>query len=352
MTVRVIDVSRHQGPIDWAAVKASGVRGAWIKVGGADGGYYRDSRAGENLAGAEAAGLPYGTYYFCVPDSDPRAQARHAVSCGHGRGVMWPSPDIEVNPNGLSPAAMDRWAVEFCDETMRLTGGRESVIYCGMGTVGHTADAPRYCPLWIANYGTNRPGTEPPAFNPRVPPAWSRWDAWQFNSTTRVPGIAGNTVDQNVVTDDLWARMTGAPTNLKELAMKAISIPNNAAMWLLVFDGFGRPRRYGMPNSGAGAAIGAAFVDGSVTLEGEAADWFMGLPESNPDHTADGGALALTMNVLARLEALSAQVAGIDPADIDEDTLAAKVAEFLADDALAPAIARATIDQLAGRLEG
>ena len=30
--VRAIDVSRHQGTIDWSAVRASGVQGAWIKV--------------------------------------------------------------------------------------------------------------------------------------------------------------------------------------------------------------------------------------------------------------------------------------------------------------------------------
>lgn len=216
MGVRVIDVSRWQNQIDWRAVKADGVQGAWIKVGGTEGGkHYTDPRAGENLAGAEAAGLPYGTYYFCTPRvGDARQQAQHAVLCGHGRGQLLPAADLEVNPNGLSQAQYDQWASEFCAEVHRQIE-RESVIYTYSGArlVGYTGSAPGHCRLWIANYGkADTPGTLPPNFNPGIPPAWDRWDAWQFNSTTRVPGIPGNTVDQNVVTDDFWNEMTNEPS--------------------------------------------------------------------------------------------------------------------------------------------
>jgi GH25 family lysozyme M1 (1,4-beta-N-acetylmuramidase) len=211
--IRAIDVSIHQGPIDWAAVKASGVQAAWVKVGGADGGHYRDGRAGTNLAGVEAAGIPYGTYYFCSPaPGNAVDQARHAVTCGHGRGQLWPAADLEINPVHMSNEQLDVWLGQFCAEVARQTG-RESLWYGNFNTgVGFTTRAPS-CPCWIANYGTNRPGTTPPAFTPRVPPHWSGWDIWQFNSETRVPGITDNTVDQNVVSDAFWARMTtSAPT--------------------------------------------------------------------------------------------------------------------------------------------
>lgn len=208
MSVRAIDVSRHQNRIDWHAVKASGVQAAWIKVGGADGGLYKDSRADENLAGAEAAGVPFGTYYFFVPEvGAARRQARHAVECGYGRGKLWPSPDIEINPHGLSHRQLDQFAADVCDETMRLVH-RESLIYTNAYVgLGNTDAAPAHCPLWIANYGSNRPGTTPPSFSPRLPARWSEWAVWQFNSRTNVPGIVGNTVDQNVVTDAFWRRM-------------------------------------------------------------------------------------------------------------------------------------------------
>jgi lysozyme len=192
MGVRAIDVSRHQGTIDWRAVKASGVQGAWIKVGGADGGTYRDSRAGSNIVGADESGIAYGTYYFAVPSSGSAvAQAQHAVGCGHGRGQLWPAVDVELNPTDLTREQLDRWTAEFCAEVKRLTG-RESVVYCnasggmdGRTFVGWT-DAAARCPLWIANYGPNRPGTTPPAFSPALPTVWSAWAVWQFNDQTPV----------------------------------------------------------------------------------------------------------------------------------------------------------------------
>jgi GH25 family lysozyme M1 (1,4-beta-N-acetylmuramidase) len=218
MGVRAIDVSRHQGTIDWRAVKASGVQGAWIKVGGADGGTYRDSRAGSNLTAADEAGIAYGTYYFAVPSSGSAvAQAQHAVGCGHGRGQLWPAVDVELNPTDLTREQLDRWTAEFCAEVKRLTG-RESVVYCnasggmdGRTFVGWT-DAAARCPLWIANYGPNRPGTTPPAFSPALPTVWSAWAVWQFNDQTPVAGIQSATVDQNVVADAFWAQMTAPST--------------------------------------------------------------------------------------------------------------------------------------------
>src|SRR3954462_14301710 len=99
--VHAIDVSRWQNVINWAEVKASGVQGSWNKVGGADGGLYKDSQADNNLNGCEAVGLPYGTYYFVEPQiGQGSSQARHAIDCGHGRGHLWPVIDIEVNPHG------------------------------------------------------------------------------------------------------------------------------------------------------------------------------------------------------------------------------------------------------------
>jgi lysozyme len=218
MGVRAIDVSRWQGSIDWHAVRADGVPAAWIKVGGADGSYYRDSKAAANLSGAPAAGVEFGTYYFCSPArGDAIAQARHAVQCGHGQGRLEPAADVESNPNGLSQAEIDAWCTDFCAEVQRLTG-RESLIYTysSAGLVGYTAAAPRHCRLWVANYGGNAPSPRPPGFSPRLPPAWSEWSVWQFNSTTRVPGIPGNTVDQNVITDAYWHEIINQPMTGEE----------------------------------------------------------------------------------------------------------------------------------------
>ena len=62
-----IDVSSHQEEIDWAAVAASGVDYAMIRVGyrGYDqGGLHIDAYAEANLQGALDAGLPVGVYFY------------------------------------------------------------------------------------------------------------------------------------------------------------------------------------------------------------------------------------------------------------------------------------------------
>lgn len=62
-----IDVSVHQGIIDWAAVAADGIEFAMIRVGyrGMDDGLIcEDVNARANLRGALDAGLPVGVYFF------------------------------------------------------------------------------------------------------------------------------------------------------------------------------------------------------------------------------------------------------------------------------------------------
>jgi GH25 family lysozyme M1 (1,4-beta-N-acetylmuramidase) len=345
--VWVIDVSVHQGRIDWRAVKDAGVQGVWIKVGGADGGLYRDSRAGENIAGAEAVGLPYGTYYFCVPDADPRRQAQHALVCGHGRGQMWPAADIETNPHALGPGELDQWAADFCAEILRQLE-RESVIYTNLATVGRSPRAPSHCPLWIANYGGNRPGTSPPNFRPQLPPAWSDWDAWQFNDKTDIPGITANTVDQNVVTDAFWARMTGpSAKRIKELTMKGITgdHPNTRGFEQMLWpDGMGAFVRIGIPN---GVPEKAGLIDGHVALEGAELEWFANLPAGNP-FPANQSALQLTAAILTRLDVITTRLdaLGSPTVDVDEDAIAARVTERVG-----AVLAKATADEIASRLE-
>src|SRR5579863_5354418 len=56
--VHGIDVSKYQGDIDWNAVKASGVKFAWIKA--TEGGDRVDEKFAQNWEMAKAAGVPRG----------------------------------------------------------------------------------------------------------------------------------------------------------------------------------------------------------------------------------------------------------------------------------------------------
>ena len=59
-----IDVSHYQGNIDWNAVAKTGINFAFVKAGGSEDGIYTESMFEKNYAGAKAAGLNVGAYYF------------------------------------------------------------------------------------------------------------------------------------------------------------------------------------------------------------------------------------------------------------------------------------------------
>ena len=78
--IKGIDVSRFQGMIYWDKVKADGIGYAIIKAGGSDDGFYTDSAFERNYAGAKAAGVPVGAYYYvgrlCISREDGIADAK------------------------------------------------------------------------------------------------------------------------------------------------------------------------------------------------------------------------------------------------------------------------------------
>ncbi len=64
--IKGIDVSKHNGKIDWPKVKAADYAFAIIRVGWThyEGGLTLDDRFAENMTGAAAAGLPVGAYAY------------------------------------------------------------------------------------------------------------------------------------------------------------------------------------------------------------------------------------------------------------------------------------------------
>src|SRR3546814_10025509 len=60
-----IDVSHHQGAIDWERVAADGVEFAYLKA--TEGGGFSDPRFVSNARGAKAAGIKVGAYHYYTP---------------------------------------------------------------------------------------------------------------------------------------------------------------------------------------------------------------------------------------------------------------------------------------------
>ena len=85
-----IDVSKWQGVVDWAKVKAAGVDFAMLRAWYGQG--TADSEFAKNAAGCEAAGRPYGVYWFSNAYSAETAAAEAAacLKAIEGRKINYP----------------------------------------------------------------------------------------------------------------------------------------------------------------------------------------------------------------------------------------------------------------------
>ncbi|WP_366290240.1 glycoside hydrolase family 25 protein [Paenibacillus sp. AN1007] len=206
-----IDVSRYQGSIDWAKVKASGMTFVFIKA--TEGRTYIDPNFQGNVTGALAAGMMVGTYHFFRGTSVEiaKAEAAHYANTlnkvGGAKALQLPPVlDYENNPGNLSKAQINTVAKAFLTELQRLTGVKP-IIYTGNAFARNFDASLGSYDLWIARYSSTRV--------PDEQTAWKRWTFWQYTDSGRVNGISGN-VDMNEfegTAQQLRARYTAAAPN-------------------------------------------------------------------------------------------------------------------------------------------
>lgn len=79
MSEQWIDVSAHQGAIDWPRVAAAGVKGAILRAGYGDDIRQQDTQFAANIKGATSAGLKVAVYWFSYADSSVDAQKEWGV---------------------------------------------------------------------------------------------------------------------------------------------------------------------------------------------------------------------------------------------------------------------------------
>lgn len=188
-TLTGVDVSRHQGVIDWTALAGDRVSFAYIKA--TEGGDWTDPKFAANWIGARRAGLPRGAYHFFTLCRDPQEQAAHFLATvGDMTGALVPALDAEhMGPCREGPTMVDvgEGVAQFLDTVQSQTGVRPVIYTTKEFYTAHlTAPGLQAERFWLRSLYLE------PNFGP------ADWTIWQYSGRGRRRGVAGP-VDLNVL---------------------------------------------------------------------------------------------------------------------------------------------------------
>ncbi len=186
-----IDVSKYQGDIDWNAVKASGVKFAWIKA--TEGGDVVDEKFTQNWEMAKAAGVPRGAYHFtywCRPAEDQAAW--FIANVPNDPGALPPVLDVEWNAASRTcpthvPREQALATIKTILDAMEGTYGKRPILYTSIDFYHDVLEGEfTDYPIWVRSVKDY----------PAVKYGTLRWDFWQHTAQGQIPGISGY-VDRN-----------------------------------------------------------------------------------------------------------------------------------------------------------
>lgn len=212
-----IDVSHHNGNIDYAKVRESGNRFVFIKA--TQDNDFIDPMFPTNLARARAAGLAAGAYHFFDYTLDGTAQADHFLDRVEAAGgiddALPPVVDVECwAPIGSSIHAVSATRLRDFVERVYERTGRMPIVYTSVHmwreVVGN-AEGFEKLPLWAACWGCDAP--------PSLAPGWDGWAFWQ-TGISRIPGVGR--LDGNY--------FSGTNKQLKALKLRPLVIEGGTAM--------------------------------------------------------------------------------------------------------------------------
>ena len=184
MTMKGIDVSEHQGVIDWAQVAKAGVQFAIIRAGYGREVSQKDKYFERNYAGAKAAGIPVGAYWYSYADSVARGEqeAKTCLKVLEGKSFELPIFfDQEYEPKILALSNKTRTDIVLKFLETVKAAGRICGLYSSTNFLTTKLQVNRLAayPIWLAEYGTKLHYTGK---------VW----AWQYTSKGKVSGIKGN----------------------------------------------------------------------------------------------------------------------------------------------------------------
>lgn len=195
-----IDISYHNGNINFEKVKAAGIDFVIIRCGyGDDVSSQDDTKFHTNMQGAIASGLEVGIYLYSYAKSSIQAEseARHTLRLikpykDYIKEPIW--YDLEESTQGPVASSMLKIYANYMN-----ANGYEVGIYSGLSHYLKYLSGCKNYPLWIAAYGRDDG-------NPHTKPNVGEC-IWQYTSKGKVNGINGY-VDMNYDYREVKADMT------------------------------------------------------------------------------------------------------------------------------------------------
>ncbi len=185
--IKGIDVSAHNGHIDWQMVKQGGVEFAFLKA--TEGIEFRDSMFTINYREARKSGIKVGAYHFFRFGANGVDQAMNLLQAIENKPLdLGIAIDVEKNGNSSFndyEVILDQ--LHAMVDYLNLRGYRVLFYSNKDGYYDFIARDFKGIPLWICSFTSNPINTE--------------WQYWQYNHHGRVKGITGD-VDLNVYVGD------------------------------------------------------------------------------------------------------------------------------------------------------
>lgn len=184
---RGIDLSAHNGDVDFEAVKDAGMKFVMLKA--SEGVSFTDRKFSDNYRQAREAGLKVGAYHFFRFDCDGAVQANHFRNVIRGLELDFPvALDVEESGN---PQIYDNdsivKALSHAIRHLELNGHQVMLYTNKRGYRRFISHFPDH-PLWICSFSD--------------PPGPDSWYMWQYTHRGRVNGVK-ELVDINILSRPL-----------------------------------------------------------------------------------------------------------------------------------------------------
>ena len=209
-TAQGIDVSEHNGTVDWQSVKDAGIDFAILRVGfaGDTSGGRLDYYFKRNVSECERLGIPYGVYLYSYArnEDDAQAEARLMLSALKGHSptlpVYYDLEEQKTNADGSpkwtpfnDPSKLALIAKTFCGQI--AAAGYKPGIYANVNWFKNYLTDPCFLSsgwsIWTAQYWYGGRYDECLGLTPDAP---AKYDCWQYSSRGSVPGVSSD-VDVN-----------------------------------------------------------------------------------------------------------------------------------------------------------